>query len=403
MSIKYFHAENLCKGEYYLYKKSLLLLAVSFLLAICFSLACLFSGYKTVHAMPASIEIRKQTQTVIPGSSVIPLANMTVRALAAVTLRDVWIAGQYFDASDQLQAFYEHFDGLQWEVVDPHIPGNGSNITSLSALSTNDIWAVGHYASGALIEHWDGTRWSLADKNISHNSDLASVVALSANDVWAVGEKFRVNALGSITLIKHFDGQRWREVDSPGLGAKCSLTSIKAVSPNELWAVGGSYYNGPITEHYIDGHWSLVPNPQVSSDQSYGAPFLISVAAYSKKDVWAVGDARGNQFGPLIEHWNNRSWSLIPGPALNGTYQQLTSVLALQAKNVWAMGSYTDPANNNRPLVTRWDGYEWDLISLPDNLTQLNAWQQLGSSNVILGVGIYDKQIKLLIIPAIPN
>jgi hypothetical protein len=75
----------------------------------------------------------------------------------------------------------------------------------------------------------------------------------------------------------------------------------------------------------------------------------------------------------------------------------------LQAKNVWAMGSYTDPSNNNRPLVTRWDGYEWDLIPLPDNLTQLNAWQQLGSSNLILGIGTYDQQVKLLTIPAIPN
>jgi hypothetical protein len=386
-----------------LYKKSLLLLALSFLLALCFSLACLFSGYKMVRAMPAPVEIHRLTQTVIPGSSVVQLAGMEVRALAAVTARDVWIAGQYTDESDQLQAFYEHFDGLQWEVVDPHIPGNGSIITSLSARSTNDIWAVGHYVSGALIEHWDGKSWSLADKNISHNSDLSCVLALSANDVWAVGEKFRVDALGSVTLIKHFDGTRWREVESPDLGAKSSLTSITAVSSRELWAVGGSYYNGPITEHYTNGHWSLVPNPKVSSDQSNGAPFLIAAAARSRDDVWAVGDARGNQFGPLIEHWNNKSWSLVPAPALNGTYQQLTSVLTLQAKNVWAMGSYTDASNNNRPLVTRWDGYEWDLVPMPGNLTQLNAWQQLGTSPIILGIGTYDKQIKLLTIPAIPN
>ncbi|MBA2677058.1 MAG: hypothetical protein H0U76_01455 [Ktedonobacteraceae bacterium] len=353
--------------------------------------------------MPVSIETHKQVQTIIPGSSVIQLSGMNVRALAAVTSKDVWIAGQYTDASERLQAFYEHFDGVQWEVVDAHIPGSDSNITSLSARSANDIWAVGHYASGALIEHWDGNSWSLADKNISHNSDLASVLALSANDVWAVGEKFRVDALGSVTLIKHFDGNRWQEVDSPSLGAKSSLTSITAISSTELWAVGGSYYNGPITEHYIDGKWSLVSNPQVSSDQGNGAPFLISVAAHSKNDVWAVGNARGNQFGPLIEHWNNRRWSLFPGPRLNGTYQQLTSVLPLQGKNVWARGTYTDSSNNNRPLVTRWDGYEWDLIPLPDNLTQLNAWQQLGSSNVILGIGTYDKQVKLLTIPAIPN
>ncbi len=386
-----------------MYKKSLLLLAVSFLLATCFALACLLSGYKMVRAMPAPIETHKQTQTVIPGSSVVPLASMQIRALAAVTARDVWIAGQYIDASEQLQAFYQHFDGVQWEVVDPHTPGNGSNITSLSALSANDIWAVGHYASGALIEHWDGKSWSLADKHVSHNSDLACVLALSANDVWAVGEKFRVDALGSVTLIKHFDGTRWREMDSPDLGAKSTLTSITAVSPTELWAVGGSYYNGPITEHYVDGHWSLAPNPLVNSDQSNGAPFLISATARSKNDVWAVGDARGNQFGPLIEHWHGKSWSLVPAPALNGTYQQLISVLSLQAKNVWAMGSYTDPSNNNHPLVTRWDGYAWDLIPLPDNLTQLNAWQQLGSSNLILGIGTYDKQVKLLTIPAIPN
>ena len=382
-------------------KKTLLLITISIVLAIFCTLACSFSGYKTLYAMPALIRAHKQAQIVIPGSSVVQLEGMDIKALAVVTSRDIWIAGQYSNASDHLQAFYEHFDGVQWQVVDTHVPGDGSNITSLSAISANDIWAVGKYADGALIEHWNGIRWSLADNNVSRNSDLASVIALSKNNAWAVGESFEADSFGSTTLVKHFDGSQWQEVDSPNLGAKSSLTSITAVSPTELWAVGSSYYNGPIIEHYIGGNWSLAQNPPVSFDQSRGAPFLISVAARSTNDVWAVGDARGNQFGPLIEHWDNQSWLLFPAPALNGSYQKLISVIPLKAKNVWAMGSYIDTSNNYRPFVTRWDGYEWDIVPMPDNLTQLNAWQQLGSSNIIIGIGTYDKQIKLVTIPAI--
>ncbi|GAC1471645.1 MAG: hypothetical protein PVSMB5_20490 [Ktedonobacteraceae bacterium] len=383
----------------HMYNKNLCLFAFGIVLATVLTLACTPFMQRIAHAAPLSMAVHEHRQVIIPGSGVVPLDGMDVQAMAAVSSQNIWIAGQYTSPSNQLQGFYEHFAGGQWHVIDAHIPGNSSNIASLSVVSARDIWAVGSYAGGALIEHWDGHRWTLADTSVSKDSDLSSVLALSATNVWAVGESFLSDSFSSKTLIKHFDGSVWRVVHSPSLGTKCGLTSITAVSPTELWAVGGSYYDGTITEHYIGSQWSLVPSQNVSSSQSYTAPFLISASALSAHDVWAVGDAHGGQPGPLIEHWDGQHWSLSSIPRLNGNYQNLTSVTGLQTNDVWARGAYLDSANNSRPLVTRWNGSVWSIVSLPGNLTSLSAWQRLCHSNTIIAIGTYDQQIRLLTLP----
>src|SRR6185437_7900053 len=82
--------------------------------------------------------------------------------------------------------------------------------------------------------------WRLVDSPlISQGSELFNVTALSRDDVWAVG------AYGSQTartLIEHFDGTRWSVIPSPTVGKYANfLYGLAAVSPRDIWAVG-TYY-----------------------------------------------------------------------------------------------------------------------------------------------------------------
>src|SRR5256885_8967205 len=69
--------------------------------------------------------------------------------------------------------------------------------------------------------------------------------------------------------------------------------------------------------------WSVVPSP--NGDSTSG---LSSVAAVSANDIWAVGNS-GSQRGSgqtLIEHWNGTQWSLVPSPSTGSLYHTPTGV-----------------------------------------------------------------------------
>src|SRR5437764_621866 len=49
-----------------------------------------------------------------------------------------------------------------WSVVSSPNVGTSSNVLNgVAVVSANDVWAVGYYSGGTLIEHWDGTSWSV--------------------------------------------------------------------------------------------------------------------------------------------------------------------------------------------------------------------------------------------------
>ena len=82
----------------------------------------------------------------------------------------------------------------------------------MTAISTNNVWAVGFCDnfSGDLVEHWDGTSWSVVSSPAFNgtNDILHGISADASNDVWAVG-----NSGGG--LILHFDGTSWSRTVLP--------------------------------------------------------------------------------------------------------------------------------------------------------------------------------------------
>jgi len=99
--------------------------------------------------------------------------------------------GTRADLEAGLNTLTLHWDGTAWSLVpSPSVGTVLSSLTDVAAIAAGDAWAVGfsYDTSQQVVEHWDGTAWSmvtLPDPDI--NSQLFGVEATSSQDVWAVG------------------------------------------------------------------------------------------------------------------------------------------------------------------------------------------------------------------------
>src|SRR5207249_6707083 len=165
----------------------------------------------------------------------------------------------------------------------------------------------------------------------------------------------------SLTLILHWDGAQWSLVPSPNPGSSTNiLSSIAIVSANDIWAVGTYYGATTVThtlvEHWDGAQWRVVPSP----DQGSASNGLSSVSAVAANDVWAVGTYGNNNLTgqTLIMHWDGAQWSVGPSPngGQAGT-RAPRAVVALAANDAWAVGSYGSHA-----LTLHWNGTQWAVV-----------------------------------------
>src|SRR5258706_6560928 len=263
-------------------------------------------------------------------------------SVAVVAANDVWAVGDITVSGGATQTLTEHWNGTQWSVVSSPNPSAFRNVLNgVTAISTNDVWAVGEFNDArdipqTLIEHWDGTQWSVvvSPNHGTHDNFLNGVTAVSTNDVWAVGE-FN-NASGFFqTLTLHWNGKKWRVVASPNAGTNDNvLNGVTAVSTSDIWAVGDiTVTNGifqTLVEQWNGTQWSVVPSPNPSSTNNV----LSAVTAVSTNDVWAVGQTSTQT---LVEQWNGTQWSVVPSPNPMGN-NLLRGVASVSANNIWAVG-----------------------------------------------------------------
>jgi hypothetical protein len=291
--------------------------------------------------------------------------------VAAIASNDVWAVGGYGNLTTHSQQLIQHWNGQNWAIATtPTLPTTYNELLAISAVSNNDVWAVGSSSGEALIEHWDGTSWQIMpNPNPGTFNRFFGVAAISSNNAWAVG----VTSDGGLsqTLVEHWNGTSWQVIPSPNIPDQHNqLNAVTAVpgAPNELWAVGEA---GPsaLILHWNGAQWSIVPSPNAGV-----VPKLLSVVAISANDVWAVGWTGGDS-GPvtLIEHWNGSTWSVVPSPNPSATSNYLRGVTALGANNVWAVGEFNAPGGNQRTLFLRWNGTAW--IQVPGDNTGPNGVQ----------------------------
>ena len=128
----------------------------------------------------------------------------------------------------------------------PRRDQDGRRILSIAAISPADVWAVEAAGKGnpATIEHWNGSTWSIVSLPVGWT--LHSLSAVSANDVWAVG---------SGGVILNWNGTQWSQVANPA-GQGAALAAVDALSANDAWAIN---LNGTVTEQWNGTQWTAVP------------------------------------------------------------------------------------------------------------------------------------------------
>lgn len=195
-----------------------------------------------------------------PGSSFTSL-----RAVAAVSSNNVWAVGSYINLQGIPQTLTERWNGTKWSMIASANPGvDGDSLSGVARIpGSSQLWAVGDTfdsTSGQpLTERWNGSKWSVvASPTIQANASvLSSVTVLSSTNVWAVGQagtpagvlsngatSSASNAAGK-TLTEHWNGSKWSVVASPNPGTfNNGLNGVARVpGSTQLWAVG-AYNNG---------------------------------------------------------------------------------------------------------------------------------------------------------------
>ncbi len=288
-----------------------------------------------------------------------PNRSNSLTGLSAVSGTDVWAVGATYptlqpDPSPSARTLIERWDGSQWAIQPSPNVGKGDNrLDDVVGLSPSDVWAVGHRISRrgfskSLVEHFDGRSWQVvASQNVPRrNRALLGITALSHNDLWAVGVRSRPGRPPR-PLTMHYDGRSWQVVPAPAPQGSLhsTLADVVGVSGSDVWAVGHIFVpnaSQTLIEHYDGDNWEIVvsPNPGGSGINSFNG--LSGVDATAANDAWAVGHYFSLSDQPagsstLAIHWDGSAWTMVATPR-EGTGSSLSEVDALSLTDVWAVG-----------------------------------------------------------------
>lgn len=310
-------------------------------------------------------------------------ARLFQMSTAALSTKNAWTVGYAYAASGNSITLSRHWNGKKWtRVPTPNsTDGVNSELTSVAAVSADDIWAVGDSTDAdgvtmtTLVEHWDGTSWSIVSgASLPDSAGLSGVSAVASDDVWAVGVTIDSDGVYH-TLSEHWDGSAWSVVDAPD--PEGSLTadasSIVAISTDDVW-LAGFYFDSSgevltYAEHWDGTQWTVTSTPNGDG----AANVITGMAATSSNDVWAVGYTNGDvDQTTLIEHWDGTSWSIVATPFPSGWVNApVYSVSATSASDAWVVGELTvsngDGTNDVVALTEHWDGSSWTAVDAPSD------------------------------------
>ena len=213
--------------------------------------------------------------------------------------------------------------------------------------------------------HDGGATWS--------SSTPLSTMA-SSWDLLTMQQGWVVGADGSTLNETSDGGQHWTTI-APSANFQ-HISQLNFVSAQEGWAINTASPNAPVLLKTMDGGQTWVqvsPGPQaaswhVVSSPNLGTSFnqLNSVAAVSASNIWTVGyyiNSGGNA-QTLIEHWNGTNWQVVSSPNV-GTYNYLYGVAAVSSTNIWAVG-YSQNSSGRYTLIEHWNGTNWQVVSSPN-------------------------------------
>lgn len=214
------------------------------------------------------------------------------------------------------QLLVEHWDGASWTVVDAPLPPpstgagasyGGAHVYDIAPVAADDVWFVGRWSgpypgtsstSPALTMRWDGSSFELVPSPvIGTGQELNAVSAVSANDVWAVG------SLSSPTTqypyVIRWDGSSWNHVLIPPAGGIESVVDVAATAPNNVW-ISAYKLTGttlaPVLLRYNGVGWTQSTPPVASG----------ALHAVSASELYLASDR--------LHRFDGSTWTEFSGP-----------------------------------------------------------------------------------------
>lgn len=188
---------------------------------------------------------------------------------------------------------YQRTGNTTWKPV--AFPGTGGAVNVAGASSPSNVWAGYRNTSNSTtqLDRWNGHQWTLAK---SFPGEISALSVLSPNDVWAFGN---ANSSG----VFHYNGHRWAEVSATGQGGS-------ALNDRNVYA-----FNGTKIEHFNGRTWSATNLVKLLPAQltGHGPSALTGVLALASNNVYAIGE--GDQTprgGPgVVLHFNGHAWTQV--------------------------------------------------------------------------------------------
>jgi hypothetical protein len=277
---------------------------------------------------------------IVPSPS--PGASDALHAIDASSPTDIWAVG-----STDSQPLVLHYDASgQWSVSPLPYFESGGGLLGVKSFSPDDVWAVGYNTNGSqpLVLHRSAQGWSTI--SVPTEGALYGIDGVSSNDLWAAGNDD----------FLHWDGTVWGATQVPVPGG-CffgvhTLFSVSALASNDVWAVGNCPYRIAsiglaLTFHWDGTQWSYY-DTGLNATQ---APVLTSVDAIAPNDVWAVGYQNGvypnTEVQAIAIHWDGATWTQASIPQYGGGNNMLYGVAAIAHDNVWSAGTFGDASSGN--------------------------------------------------------
>lgn len=246
----------------------------------------------------------------------------------------------------------------------PYAWANTMSLQSISMVSADDGWAVGHISGQptTLLMRYSRGQWTILPKpaGLDNHSQFSAVSMVSANDGWAwasamtpIGDRYHSFTPGGVLL--HYDGATWK-IATPvfpiAIGFGFDSSALLMLSPTDGWATGDN-----MTLHYDGAAWREVT---ALSAQQWGGGSAI--AATGPNDIWIA-----RSFGGDIIHYDGTTWTeqriTLPfGQALPGAIH-LNGVAMLSPSEGFAVGDIT---NSTSGVILHYVGGRWFVQNTVD-------------------------------------
>jgi hypothetical protein len=292
----------------------------------------------------------------------------TFTGVSGLSANDLWVVGYLYDQlTGRDLPVSRHWDGTRF--TDVRVPAGSpgyNHLEGVAMVASNDVWAVGYktpryysYLFSPLIEHWDGLAWKAIPSPYQGLGELTAITALASNDIWAVGLRW-TNPEG--TLILHWDGSKWTTLSDGHESDSSTLRGVAAVSPDAVYMGGSAFENGN-TVTFVE-RWNgsaFVEEPTVN-DSEYDA--FNAMAADPSGAVWGVGwKSPDLGYFAFTERYDGSTWRIEPTPDFGTPNSNLYGAVMTSATRAWAVGYQS--GHGVGPVIIKWDGATWTVDPNP--------------------------------------